>query len=140
VADLLDTVRREIDGRRRELRPLVDEHERLRAALRALGSNHGVRAARAGTRRTTAARRGAGARAQTPQAAPPNGRKRRASRGARAEQVLAAVKAKPGVGVSELARTIGVSRPYLYALLPRLAEQDGGLVKRGTGWHPAQPS
>ena len=43
ASDLLTTVRRELDARLRELRPLLTEYERLTAVAEALGGmNHGA--------------------------------------------------------------------------------------------------
>ena len=60
MADFLDEKRKEIDARLRELRPLVDEYQRLEkaaAALQGVG-NSGAPARTRGRRRGPAARRG----------------------------------------------------------------------------------
>lgn len=139
MAELLDRVREEIAARRGELEPHVEEHARLTAALAALTSSDGARA-RPTLVRPPVPQRSEDQKARAQQRKAPAAGKRRVARGARAEQVLGAVRAAPGIGVSALALEVGVSRPHLYStLLPRLA-QDGKIVKRDTGWHLAEQS
>jgi sugar-specific transcriptional regulator TrmB len=122
MADFLDEKRREIDSRLKELRPLVDEYNRLEkaaAALAGVGTTGGR------------ARSGRPARAS-------NGRRRGRPRGSgtRAKQALELVRARPGIKISELAEAMGIHANYLYRVMPTL-ESEGQVVKRDGGWHPA---
>src|SRR3954470_4121628 len=121
MADFLDEKRKEIDARLRELRPLVDEYNRLEKAAAALS---GVGGTQAGTRR-----RSNGA-----------GRSRRRGRprgsGNRAKQALELVRARPGITISELADAMGIKANYLYRVMPTL-QKEGQVKKRDKGWHPA---
>ena len=118
MADFLDEKRREIDARLKELRPLVDEYNRLEkaaAALRGVSNGGGTRAARPPRRR---------------------GRGRPRGTGKRAQQALELVRARPGITIRELADTMGIHANYLYRVMPTL-ESEGQVVKRDRGWHPA---
>jgi sugar-specific transcriptional regulator TrmB len=117
MADFLDEKRREIDARLKELRPLVDEYNRLEkasAALRGVGDG-GARATRAPRRR---------------------GRGRPRGSGTRAKQALELVRARPGISIAEMAESMGIHANYLYRVMPTL-ESEGQVVKRDRGWHPA---
>src|SRR5512133_939312 len=102
MADFLDEKRKEIDARLRELRPLVEEFNRLEKAAAALAGVGGTQAAATATRR-----RSNGA-----------GRSRRRGRprgsGNRAKQALELVRARPGITISELADAMGIKANYLY--------------------------
>jgi len=117
MADFLDEKRREIDARLKELRPLVDEYNRLEKAAAALAGvgNGGTRVARSPRRR---------------------GRGRPRGSGTRAKQALELVRARPGITISELAEAMGIHANYLYRVMPTL-ESEGQVVKRDRGWHPA---
>jgi sugar-specific transcriptional regulator TrmB len=118
MADFLDDKRREIDERLKELRPLVEEYNRLQkasAALAGVGNSGGTRAARATRRR---------------------GRGRPRGSGTRAKQALELVRARPGIKISEMADAMGIHANYLYRVMPTL-EAEGQVVKRDKGWHPA---
>jgi hypothetical protein len=118
MADFLDEKRREIDARLKELRPLVEEYNRLEKAAAALaGVGNG------GTRATTRAPRR-------------RGRGRPRGTGKRAQQALELVRARPGITISELAEAMGIHANYLYRVMPTL-ESEGQVVKRDRGWHPA---
>jgi ribosomal protein S25 len=124
MADFLDEKRKEIDARLRELRPLVDEFNRLEKAAAALAGVGGTQAA-AARRRSN----GGGA-----------GRSRRRGRprgsGNRAKQALELVRARPGITISELANAMGIKANYLYRVMPTL-QKEGQVKKRDKGWHPA---
>ena len=118
MADFLDEKRREIEARLRELRPLVDEYNRLEkaaAALKGVGNGGAARAARAPRRR---------------------GRGRPRGSGTRAKQALELVRARPGITIRELADAMGIHANYLYRVMPTL-ESEGQVKKRDRGWHPA---
>ena len=138
MADFLDEKRSEIRARLKELKPLVDEYQRLEAAAAALD---GVPANGGGTASASpVARR---ARAQSaPKRAKSNGsgsgrRGRPKGTGTRGAEALALVRAKPGITIPEIAEQMGIKQNYLYRVLPGLA--DDGLVKKdGRGWHPKE--
>ena len=122
MADFLDDKRKEIDARLQELRPLVDEFNRLEQAAAALA---GVGTA---TRTATRKRRSNG------------GTRRRRGRprgsGNRAKQALELVRARPGITISEMAGAMGIKANYLYRVMPTL-QKEGQVKKRDKGWHPA---
>jgi hypothetical protein len=124
MADFLDEKRKEIDARLKELRPLVDEYQRLEKAAAALSgvANGGGRTETAGRRRRRAA--GTGRRGR------PRGS------GTRAKQALELVRTRPGISIAELADAMGIKANYLYRVMPTL-ESEGQVVKRNGGWHPA---
>jgi len=138
MADFLDEKRSEIRARLKELKPLVDEYQRLEAAAAALDgvpANQGGGAAGSGS---PVARR---ARAQSaPKRAKSNGSGRRGrpkGTGTRGAEALALVRTKPGITIPEIAEQMGIKQNYLYRVLPGLA--DDGLVKKdGRGWHPKE--
>jgi hypothetical protein len=122
MADFLDEKRREIEARLKELRPLVDEYDRLQKAAAALaGVGNG------GARQTRVPRGGATRR---------RGRGRPRGTGKRAQQALELVRAQPGITIRELAEAMGIHANYLYRVMPTL-ESEGKVVKRDRGWHPA---
>ena len=123
MADFLDEKRKEIQGRLKELRPLVDEFHRLEAAERALS---GVEAKPAAAAAPTRRRRGS---------ASSNGRRGRPrGTGTRAAQALQLVGERPGITIPELAEAMSIKQNYLYRVMPTLAEE-GQVVKSGRGWH-----
>lgn len=128
MTDFLDDKKREINDRLKELKPLVDEYNRLEAAKAALD---GVGAdSPAPSRRRRAASSGS----------PGNGRRRRGrprGSGTRATQALELVKGNPGISIPEIAEKMEIQQNYLYRVLPGLA-QDGLVEKRGRGWHPKE--
>jgi len=128
--DFLDEKRNEISARLKELKPLVDEYERLKAAAAALD---GVPATASATPR--AARR---APAKARPRATTTGRRRGRPKGSgtRGAEALALVRSSPGITIPEIAEKMGIKQNYLYRVLPSLAE-DGLVVKDGRGWHPA---
>jgi sugar-specific transcriptional regulator TrmB len=117
MADFLDEKRREIEARLKELRPLVEEYDRLQKAAAALA---GVGNGR--TRAGSAPRR--------------RGRGRPRGSGTRAKQALELVRARPGITIRELSEAMGIHANYLYRVMPTL-ESEGQVVKRDKGWHPA---
>jgi len=129
MADFLDEKRKEIQTRLKELKPLVDEYQRLEAAERAL-SGVGTTSSRAAT--ATAPTR----RSRRRSAGSGNGRRGRPrGSGTRGAQALELVKARPGITIPELAEAMGIKQNYLYRVMPGLAEE-GKVSKSGRGWHP----
>jgi hypothetical protein len=154
VTDFLDEKRQEIADRLKELKPAVDEYNRLEAAAAALQGVGGASASTTVTAASTARRRGpgrprgsvnrkaaAGATA-TPKVARkkagrPAGRRagRRKGSGTRAAEALSFVQGQPGITIPELAAKMGIKQNYLYRVLPGL-EQENKVAKTGRGWHP----
>jgi hypothetical protein len=159
MADLLDGIREQLKTRLSELRPLVEEHDRLETALRALGEGDGTASrgratsstASAAGRPRTAAKATADNARTTSSAAPTAARRRGAAKakpskprtravpGANREAVLRAVRERPGASSAQLAVASGVERNTLYGLLGRLVKA-GELEKvklpTGTGYAP----
>jgi hypothetical protein len=151
VTDFLDEKRREITDRLSELRPLIDEYQRLEAAAAALdgvgGSSSASPTARPAVRRrgpgrprgsatskTTAAAPAAASAARKPAGAPARRAGRRKGSGTRAAQALSLVRGQPGITIPELAAKMNIKQNYLYRVLPGL-EQEGKVGKQGRGWH-----
>jgi hypothetical protein len=123
MADFLDEKRKEIDARLQELRPLVDEFNRLEKAAAALAGVGGSAA-----RTATSTRRSSGRTRRR------RGRPR--GSGNRAKQALELVRARPGITISEMADSMGIKANYLYRVMPTL-QKEGQVKKRDKGWHPA---
>ena len=124
MADFLDEKRKEIDARLRELRPLVDEYNRLEKAAAALSGVGGAQRAAAVPRRRNSGGGGG------------NRRGRPRGSGNRAKQALELVRTRPGITISEMASAMKIQPNYLYRVMPTL-ESEGKVVKRDMGWHPA---
>jgi hypothetical protein len=148
----LDEKRQEIAQRLKELKPLVDEHNRLEAAAAALqGVGGGSTSTSAGSSprrrgpgrpRGSVNRKAATTATATKPARKKAGRpagKRRAGRrkgsGTRAAEALSFVQGQPGITIPELAAKMGIKQNYLYRVLPGL-EQEKKVSKQGRGWHP----
>jgi sugar-specific transcriptional regulator TrmB len=124
MADFLEEKRMEIQARLEELKPLVDEYQRLEAAERALAGVEN-KPARAVSAPATRRNRGGGS----------SGRRGRPKgSGTRAIQALELVRARPGITIPELAEAMGIKQNYLYRVMPDLAK-NGDVVKSGRGWH-----
>lgn len=127
MTDFLDDKRKEIDARLHELRPLVDEYQRLEKAAAALAdvpSTSGrARASTGGRKRRSSG--SAGGRRGRPRGS-----------GRRALQAQELVGAQPGITIPELADAMGIQANYLYRVMPTL-QQEGKVRKDGKGWHPA---
>ncbi|HTE58974.1 MAG TPA: hypothetical protein VK631_01405 [Solirubrobacteraceae bacterium] len=125
MADFLEEKRKEIQARLKELKPQVDEYQRLEAAERALAGVES-KPARAASASPPAARRNRGG---------SSGRRGRPKgSGTRAIQALELVRARPGITIPELAEAMGIKQNYLYRVMPDLAK-NGDVVKSGRGWH-----
>jgi sugar-specific transcriptional regulator TrmB len=135
MADFLDEKRNEIGARLKELKPLVEEYQRLEAAAAALdgmpvnSNGNGSGSTRRSTARVKAAGRNRGASGGTGRRGRPKGS------GTRGAEALALVKGNPGITIPEIAEKMGIKQNYLYRVLPGLAE-DGLVQKDGRGWHP----
>ena len=127
MADFLDEKRKEIQTRLKELRPLVEEYERLEAAERAL-SGVGSPPARGGGSPAPAPRRRRSSGSSNGRRGRPRGS------GTRAAQAFELVKARPGITIPELAEAMGIKQNYLYRVMPTLADE-GRVTKSGRGWH-----
>jgi hypothetical protein len=149
MPDLLDRIRKELDARMRELKPVVREFERLERAAEAI-ARAGARSfpgprSRVGPARVdgTAAAGARDKRGPAPAAAKPARRKtsptrkgagsprKAAPRGQTEAKVLAALAAAPGSGPAGVAKASGVSTGVAGATLSRLAKQ--GRVRRLDG-------
>jgi CRP-like cAMP-binding protein len=134
MADFLDEKKREIDARLKELRPLVEEFQRLEAAAAALD---GVAGGGARATTTAPARRGRRRAASTAPASGPRRRGRPRGSGTRSKQALELVRTRPGITIPEIAEAMGIQQNYLYRVLPAL-QKDGLVRKEGRGWHPRE--
>jgi hypothetical protein len=122
VIDELKGLEDRVARRMKELRPLVDEYRELEKVAERLGVSPPGRTDAGSTpaRSRPAARRPRSGSATS-------GRTR--SNGRR-DQLLAMVKARPGITVREVGTELGVDPTSLYRIVHRL-EQDGALRKRG---------
>lgn len=132
VLDDLRGLESRVASRLQELRPLVEEYRALEEVAQRLGLDRDAVAAqkatsRSSTRgRTSASRSTRGSRRRT----------RRTASGGRQQQVVEAVKARPGITVREVGVQLGVDPTSLYRIVHRL-EQDGTLKKQGRELHAA---
>ncbi|MDP2711579.1 MAG: hypothetical protein Q8O56_10205 [Solirubrobacteraceae bacterium] len=123
----------------KELKPLVDEYQRLEAAVSALDgvpitNNSSSRGASTAPRRGP---RGQSAAAKRTRGTGTGRRGRPKGTGTRGAEALRLVREKPGITIPEIAESMGIKQNYLYRVLPGLA--DDGLVKKdGRGWHPKE--
>jgi predicted HTH transcriptional regulator len=125
MADLVGQIQRDIEKRLQELRPLIEEKERLEAVLAALtnGSAHAVASApRARVTATPPA-------ARAPYAA---GKGRRAPRGANRDAILAVVRERPGVSAAEVAEITKIAKPTVHTTISQL-KRKGILEPEGSG-------
>jgi hypothetical protein len=133
VIDELKGLEDRVAQRMTELRPLVDEYRELEQVAQRLGVTApdpaDTPAPAPAPRRRSRRRR---ARSSAPATASPGTRVR--SNG-RSDQLLAAVKARPGITVREVGAELGVDPTSLYRIVHRL-EQDGALQKRGRELRP----
>jgi|SRR4051794_40716679 len=134
MPDFLEEKRKEISQRLKELRPLVEEYQRLEAAEQALsgvgGNGRGTATSAPTPRRARSSRaKGSG----TGRRGRPRGS------GTRANQALDLVKSRPGITIPELAEAMGIKQNYLYRVMPGLAEE-GKVSKSGRGWHTREAS
>jgi hypothetical protein len=135
TVDFLDEKRSEIAARLNELKPLVDEYQRLEAAAAALDGvpatplMHAAPASRRATRATATPRK---------RGATHGRRDRPKGSDTRGAEALAIVRENPGITIPEIAAKMGIKQNYLYRVLPGLAD-DGLVVKDGRSWKPTMP-
>jgi hypothetical protein len=139
VTDFLKKTLKDIEARRRELEPLVEEYRQLEeaaAALQGVDGNSGT-ATGGRTRRAAAAKPSRPARRRRASGSSGTGRRGRPrGSGKRAQQALDLVAGQPGITIPELAKAMKIQPNYLYRVLPGL-EQDGKVKKKDKGWFPA---
>ncbi len=137
MVDFLDEKRKEIDARLQELRPLVDEYNRLEKAASAL-AGVGATGGNGSSAASTSRRRRSAGRPRAAASSSSGGARRGRPRGSgtRGKQALELVRAKPGITIAELAEAMNIKANYLYRVMPSL-ETEGQVVKRDGGWHPA---
>jgi len=134
TADFLDEKRNEIGARLKELKPLVDEFQRLEAAAAALDGVPAIPLMSSTPARSTPRRPARASGAPRKRGATHGTRRGRPKgSGTRGAEALALVKANPGITIPEIAEKMGIKQNYLYRVLPGLAE-DGLVTKEGRGW------
>jgi hypothetical protein len=131
VTDFLKKTLKDIETRRRELAPLVEEYRQLEEAAAALQGVDGNGRSSTTTTPSRPSRRRAASR---PSGTGRRGRPR--GSGKRAQQALDLVAGQPGITIPELAKAMKIQPNYLYRVLPGL-EQDGKVKKKDKGWFPA---
>lgn len=141
MGNFLDRIRSDIDERLAELHPLIDEHNSLEIAAKALGnaaassaSGSTAAPARRGPGRPRGSKTGTTAKARSAAVSAPR-QGRRKGTGKRSAQALAAITDQPGITPGELASRMDVNKTYLYRVLPSL-QSEGKITKKGRGWHP----
>lgn len=150
MTDFLEEKRQEITDRIAELKPLVDEYDRLKAAEEALAGIVPSRNGASASAPVSARRRPGRPRDSKPVSSPAArvsattakpqaraGRGRRKGGGKRAAQALALIQEQPGITIPELARKMGTNPTYLYKVVPGL-ERAGKVAKDGRGWRPKE--
>jgi hypothetical protein len=126
VIDDLKGLEDRVTRRMTELRPLVDEYRELEQVAQRLGVTPAATADTPAPPRPRRARR-----RRTSAAARANGRTAGGGRSnGRRDQLLAMVKARPGITVRDVGTELGVDPTSLYRIVHRL-EQEGALQKRG---------
>jgi len=137
VTDFLKKTLKDIEARRRELAPLVEEYRQLEEAAAALqGVDGGSSASSSGSRSAASPSRPARRRRGAASGSTGSGRRGRPrGSGKRAQQALDLVAGQPGITIPELAKAMKIQPNYLYRVLPGL-EQDGKVKKKDKGWYP----
>ncbi len=107
---------------------LDEERQRLERALAQLGGK--------AARRSPGRPRGSKSASAAPASAKPAPRKRRKRRGGtRADQTVKLIEKSPGIGASEIAKTMKIKPNYLYRVLGDL-EKEGRVKKQGRQYFP----
>ena len=143
VLDQFRDAEQRVSERLKELAPAVAEYRELEVVARRLGIDPGVidgqsrsgagRGRRSGT--TQRRRQPAAARSKSPAVGSGTRAGRDAAPGQRADQLMALVRARPGVTVREAGAEFGVDPTSLYRIVHRL-EQRGELRKNGRALEP----
>lgn len=126
MSDFLAQKRQEIQDRLNELKPLIEEADRLQAALSALDGASGIPAGKPARRKAPRS-----ARKRTTGTGKPG---RPKGTGKRQAETLALVIKQPGISISEIAAQTGVQQSYLYRVMPSL-QKEGLVRKEGRGWY-----
>jgi predicted HTH transcriptional regulator len=126
MADLVGQIQRDIEKRLQELRPLIEEKERLEAVLAALKNGSAATTSAPRARATTTTPRAGG---RAPYAA---GKGRRAPRGANREAILTVVRERPGVSAAEVAEITRIAKPTVHTTISQL-KRKGILEPEGSG-------
>jgi len=124
MADLVGQIQRDIEKRLQELRPLIEEKERLEAVLAALKNGSAATSSAPRPRATTTRPTG-----RAPYAA---GKGRRAPRGANREAILSVVRERPGVSAAEVAEITRIAKPTVHTTISQL-KRKGILEPEGSG-------
>jgi transposase-like protein len=128
MTDFLDEKVQEIRQRLREIEPLVDEYNRLRAAMDALESMSTSSAPARPPQATTSPRRRSSS-------SPARRGRRQAGEPTRAEKLVELVNGQPGITIAQAAKAMDVVPNGLYQVVAKLTE-DGRLRKQGSGLFP----
>ncbi len=128
MADLVGQIQRDIEQRLRELRPLLEEKDRLEAVLAALTNGHGRSPVAASVARAPRTPRAAAAPAERAPYA--GGKSRRAPRGANREAILEVVRERPGVSAAEVAEATKIAKPTVHTTISQL-KRKGILAPEG---------
>jgi hypothetical protein len=120
MAELLDTIRKDIDARVNELRPLVHEAASLEAALKALSESEGTVDANSVRRRSRRRR-------------PASSGRSSARRGQWREAVIAHIRAHPGSTAGDVANALQLNRNSVGTRLTQLVKS-GELSKVARGY------
>jgi sugar-specific transcriptional regulator TrmB len=127
MTDFLQEKKNEINARLKELKPLVEEYQRLEAAAAALNGVEAPGRAAASSARSRSPRKGSGSGGGDGRRGRPKGS------GTRAKEALELVRSRPGVTIPEIAEAMGIKQNYLYRVMPEL-QKDGLVRKEGRGW------
>ena len=127
MTDFLQEKKNEINARLKELKPLVEEYQRLEAAAAALNGVEAPGRAAASSARSRSPRKGSGSGGGDGRRGRPKGS------GTRAKEALDLVRSRPGVTIPEIAEAMGIKQNYLYRVMPEL-QKDGLVRKEGRGW------
>lgn len=124
MADLLDSIKHDIDKRLTDLRPLVEEAHQLEQVLQALDGQGGSRARRRSRGRRPSPRRKVTKRSRATKAEMEERRKR----------ILALVGQNPGIKASNLAMLMEVTPTTMARLLKKLEVERAARRKKDGGW------
>ncbi len=127
MTDFLQEKKNEINARLKELKPLVEEYQRLEAAAAALSGVDASGRAAAAPARSRSPRKASGSGGGDGRRGRPKGS------GTRAKEALELVRSRPGVTIPEIAEAMGIKQNYLYRVMPEL-QKDGMVKKEGRGW------